>query len=149
LSTASAGLKIDSNIAGDGLTYTNGVISRDVIDLAQGSNDTTGTLPLDQGGTNAVSASAARATLAETSSSGANTSTPVLARVASKAVGNGVDVAHVITHNFGTRAVVVQVYDTSSYDTVIADVERTTADTVTVSFSVAPASNAFTVVITG
>lgn len=149
LSTTSSGLKIASGIAGDGLTYTNGVIARDVIDLAQGSNDTTGTLPLDQGGTNAVSASAARGTLAETSSSGANTSTPVLARVASKAVGNGVDVAHVITHNFGTKAVVVQVYDTSGFDTVIADVERTTNDTVTVTFSVAPASNAFTVVITG
>jgi hypothetical protein len=149
LVTTTNGLALSASVAGDGLTFTAGVLSRNAIDLAQGSDDTTGTLPIDQGGTGEASASAARTSLANTPTSGSNTSTPVLARVASKAVGNGVDVAHVITHNFGTRAVVVQVYDTSSYDTVIADVERTTADTVTVAFSVAPASNAFTVVITG
>jgi hypothetical protein len=43
----------------------------------------------------------------------------------------------------------VQVYDSSNYDTVIADVVRTTADSVTVSFSVAPSSSAYTVVVTG
>lgn len=149
LATTSDGLKIKSDIAGDGLTYTNGVISRNAIDLAQGSDDTTGTLPIDQGGTNAVSASDARNSLAETSSSGANTSTPTLARVANKVVGDGAATSFTVTHNFGTRAVLVQVYDSSSYDTVIADVVRTTTDSVTVSFSVAPSSNAFTVVVTG
>lgn len=149
LTTTSNGLALASGIAGDGLTFTAGVLSRNVIDLAQGSDDTTGTLPVDQGGTGEVSASAARNSLAETPSSGANTTTPTLARVASKAVGNGTDVSYTVTHNFGTRAVVVQVYDTANYDTVIADVERTTADSVTVSFSVAPTSNAYTVVVTG
>lgn len=149
LVTSSAGLALSGNLAGDGLTFTNGVLSRDAIDLAQGSNDTTGTLPIDQGGTGETSASAARGALAETPSAGSNTSTPTLARVAYKAVGNGTDVSHTVTHNFGTRAVVVQVYDSSNYDTVIADVERTTIDSVVVSFSVAPASNAYTVVVTG
>ena len=149
LTTTSNGLALASGIAGDGLTFTAGVLSRNVIDLGQGSDDTTGTLPIDQGGTGEVTASAARNSLAETSSSGANTTTPTLARVASKAVGNGTDVSYTVTHNFGTRAVVVQVYDTANYDTVIADVERTTADSVTVSFSVAPTSNAYTVVVTG
>lgn len=149
LTTTSNGLALASGIAGDGLTFTAGVLSRNVIDLGQGSDDTTGTLPIDQGGTGQVTASAARNALAETPSSGANTTTPTLARVASKAVGNGTDVSYTVTHNFGTRAVVVQVYDSSNYDTVIADVVRTTADSVTVSFSVAPASNAYTVVVTG
>ena len=149
LATTSSGLKIKSDIAGDGLTYTNGVISRDVIDLGDASNDTTGTLPIDQGGTNAVSASAARTSLAATPSGGSDTSTPTLARVASKAVGNEVATSFVITHNFNTKAVIVQVYDTAGFDTVIADVERTTVDTVTVSFSVAPTNNQYTVVITG
>ncbi len=149
LTTTSNGLALASGIAGDGLTFTAGVLSRNVIDLGQGSDDTTGTLPIDQGGTGQVTASAARNSLAETSSSGANTTTPTLARVASKAVGNGTDVSYTVTHNFGTRAVVVQVYDTANYDTVIADVERTTAESVTVSFSVAPTSNAYTVVVTG
>ena len=149
LSTASAGLKIASNIAGDGLTYTNGVISRDVIDLGDASNDTTGTLPIDQGGTNAVSASAARNSLASTPSGGSSTSTPTLARVASDAIGDGSSVSYVVTHNFNTKAVIVQVYDTAGFDTVIADVERTTVDTVTVTFSVAPTNNQYTVVVTG
>lgn len=149
LQTSSAGLALTGDLAGDGLTFTNGVLSRNAINLAQGSDDTTGTLPIDQGGTGQVSASAARGALAETPSSGANTSTPTLARVAYKAVGDGVNTSYTVTHNFNTRAVVVQVYDSSNYDTVIADVERTTADSVVVSFSVAPASNAYTVVITG
>lgn len=149
LVTSSAGLALTGDLAGDGLTFTAGVLSRNVIDLAQGSDDTTGTLPIDQGGTGQTSASAARDALALTSSSGANTSTPTLARVANKIIGDGVNSSYTVTHNFGTRAVVVQVYDSSNYDTVIADVERSTTDSVVVSFSVAPASNAYTVVITG
>ena len=149
LATTSSGLKIKSDIAGDGLTYTNGVISRDVIDLAQGSNDTTGTLPVDQGGTGAVTESDARTSLASTTSGGMDTSTPVLARVSSKAIGDGAATSYTITHNFNTRAVLVQVYDSSTYETVIADVSRTNVNAVTVAFSVAPGSNAYTVVVTG
>jgi hypothetical protein len=149
LTTTSNGLALSASVAGDGLTFTSGVISRNAIDLAQGSNDTTGTLPIDQGGTGETTASGARNSLAETPTSGSNTSTPTLARVAYKAVGNGVDTSFTVTHNFNSRAVLVQVYDSSAYDTVIADVERTSADAVVVQFSVAPASNAYTVVITG
>ena len=149
LETTSSGLKIKSDIAGTGITYTAGVLSRNVIDLGDASSDTTGTLPIDQGGTNAVSASAARTSLAATPSGGSNTSTPTLARVASDAIGDGSTVSYIVTHNFNTKAVVVQVYDTAGFDTVIADVERTTVDTVTVSFSVAPTNNQYTVVITG
>jgi len=146
LTTTSDGLALDSGIAGDGLTFTAGVLSRDIIDL---TDDVTGTLPIANGGTNATSASDARTSLAATSPTGADTSTPVLARVASKAIGDGANLSYTVTHNFSTRAVVVQVFDSSTYDTVIADVVRTTTDSVTVSFSVAPASGAFTVVITG
>jgi len=149
LTTTSNGLALSASIAGDGLTFTSGVISRDAIDLAQGSNDTTGTLPIDQGGTGETSASAARNSLASTSSSGANTSTPTLARIANRVIGDGANTSYTVTHNFNTRAVMVQVYDSSNYDTVIADVVRTTEDSVVVSFSVAPSSSAYTVVITG
>jgi len=45
--------------------------------------------------------------------------------------------------------VIVQVYTASTYDTVIADVVRTSTSTVTVDFSTAPASGAYVVVITG
>ena len=146
LAVTNDGLGLTSGIAGDGLTFTAGVLSRDIIDL---TDDVTGTLPIANGGTNATSAADARTSLAATSPTGADTSTPVLARVASKAIGDGATTSYTVTHNFGTRAVVVQVFDSSTYDTVIADVVRTTTDSVTVSFSVAPASGAFTVVITG
>ena len=149
LVTSSAGLALDGSIAGDGLTFTAGTLSRDTIDIGTGSDDITGTLPISSGGTGETTASGARTSLAETSSSGATTTTPVLARIASQVIGDGSATSYTITHNFGTRAVVVQVFDTSSYDTVIADVVRTTTDSVTVSFSVAPTSNEFTVVITG
>ena len=43
----------------------------------------------------------------------------------------------------------VQVYDSATYDTVITDVVRTDANTVTVAFSVAPTSSAYTVVVIG
>lgn len=140
------GLALDASIAGDGLTFTSGTLSVDAIDL---TSDVTGTLPIESGGTNATSASDARSTLAATSPSGANTSTPVLARIASRVVGDGASTSFTVTHNFGTRAVIVQVFDSSTFDTVIADVVRTTTDSVTVYFSSAPASGAFTVVVTG
>lgn len=64
-------------------------------------------------------------------------------------VGNGANTSFAILHNFNTRDVVVNVYDNSTYDTVEVDVVRTDADTVTVSFAVAPASNAYRVVVVG
>lgn len=151
LAKSNGGLRINSNIAGDGLTYTNGVLSRNVIDLAQGSDDTTGTLPVDQGGTGATTESTARTSLAADTPALGYTPivAPALARVTHQAVGNGSATSFAIVHNFNTRAVLVEVYDTNSYDTVIADVVRTDANTVTVSFSVAPSSGAYTVVITG
>jgi hypothetical protein len=140
-----------STTAGAGLTYTSGVLSSDAADLAAGavSGGVTGTLVIAQGGTNATTEAAARDNLAATSASGLTTSTPTLARVASDTIGDGSATAFVITHNLGTRDVVIQVYDAASYDTVIADVVRTSTDTATVTFSSAPASNAYVAVITG
>lgn len=149
LATTSSGIKIKSDIAGDGLTYTNGVLSRNVIDLGQGSDDTSGTLPVDQGGTGAITESAARTSLAFTSSVNLTTTAPVLARISSQVVGNNSNVSFALVHNLGTRSVNVQVFDSATFDTVIADVVRTDTNTVTVSFSVAPDNGAYTVVIAG
>ena len=52
-----------------------------------------------------------------------------------------------VTHNLGTRDVIVQLYDSSSYETVNADVVRTDTNTVTLSFAEAPSSNDITVLI--
>lgn len=66
----------------------------------------------------------------------------------SASIGDGVLTTIPVTHNLGTRDVIVQLFDMSSYDTVFADVIRTDANTVTVLFTVAPTTNGIRVLIT-
>lgn len=75
--------------------------------------------------------------------------TDSFARKASASVGNGVNTSFALAHNFGTRDVVVNVYDNATWETVEVDVVRTDTDTVTVSFATAPANNAYRVVVIG
>jgi hypothetical protein len=67
----------------------------------------------------------------------------------SASVGNGALTSIGVTHNLGTRDVVVNVYDNATYDTVEVDVVRTDTNTVTVSFATAPSTNAYRVVVIG
>ena len=64
-------------------------------------------------------------------------------------VGDGTLTQIPVTHNLGSRTVVVNVYDSATYDTVECDVVRTSTTVVTLGFTVAPASGAYTVVIVG
>ena len=68
---------------------------------------------------------------------------------ASANVGNGSNVSFAVTHSLNSRDVVVNVYDNSTHDTVEVDVVRTDVNTVTVSFSNAPTTNAYRVVVIG
>jgi len=43
-----------------------------------------------------------------------------------------------VTHNLGTKDVIVQLYDTVTFDTVYADVSRPTTNTITVTFAATP-----------
>ena len=52
-----------------------------------------------------------------------------------------------VDHYLGTRDVIVQLYDSSSYETVYADVIRTNNDTVTVEFAAAPDAGDVTILI--
>ena len=52
-----------------------------------------------------------------------------------------------VTHNLGTRAVMVQMFDTSSYETIYAQVTRTSTSAVRVDFNSAPASSDVTIMI--
>ena len=64
--------------------------------------------------------------------------------------GDGTTTAFTITHNFGTRAVAIQVYDATTYEDVVVDTTRTTANAITVSFANAPTSNeSYKVVVIG
>lgn len=62
-------------------------------------------------------------------------------------IGNGSSTSIAVTHGLGTRDVIVQLFDNANYDTVYADVVRTDTNTVTVTFAVAPSSNAYRVLV--
>jgi len=68
----------------------------------------------------------------------------------SAAFGDGAATQYDITHNFGTRDVVVEVYRTATpWDTVLCDVSRPDTNTVRLNFVTAPTSNQYTCVVTG
>jgi hypothetical protein len=72
-----------------------------------------------------------------------------ITRKYSATIGNGSLTQVPVTHNLGARDVTVQVYDSSTFDTVECDVVRTSLSVVTLGFTVAPAAGAYTVVIVG
>lgn len=57
--------------------------------------------------------------------------------------------SQVITHNLGTRSVVVSVHDATTFDEIDCDVQKTTTNTVTLGFAVAPAANSYVVTVIG
>ena len=88
------------------------------------------------GGTGASTAAAARTNLGATTK-------------VTGTIGDGSATAIAVTHSVGTDDVLVEVYDASSKETVICDVDRTSTNAVTLTFASAPASNAYKVVIIG
>jgi hypothetical protein len=63
-------------------------------------------------------------------------------------VGDGTNTSYTITHNLATRDVIVTLYDNvSPYAEVMADVEHSTTNTITLLFSVAPTTNKYRVVV--
>tara|TARA_Y100001947_G_scaffold144936_1_gene139095 strand:- start:397 stop:1533 length:1137 start_codon:yes stop_codon:yes gene_type:complete len=88
------------------------------------------------GGTGASTAAAARTNLGATTKFTAT-------------IGDGSATAIAVTHSLGTDDVVCEVYDASSKETVIANVDRTSTNAVTFTFASAPASSAYKVVIVG
>ena len=65
-------------------------------------------------------------------------------------IGDGSATSYTVTHNLCTRDVQVTIYDnTAPYAEVIADVQHTTTNTITLLFSVAPTSNQYRVVVQG
>lgn len=62
-------------------------------------------------------------------------------------IGNGSATNIGVTHNMGTRDVIVQLYDTTTYETIVCDIVRTDINFVTCSFKVAPGTNQYRVVI--
>lgn len=81
--------------------------------------------------------------------SGINIDTSVVARKFSANVGNGAATSIAVTHNLGTKDVAVSLREVSSDAGVITDWVATDVNTVTLTFAVAPASNAYRVTVAG
>lgn len=65
-------------------------------------------------------------------------------------VGDGSATSYTITHNLGTKDVIVSLFDNSSpYAEVTADVQHTSTSAITLVFSTAPTSNQYRVVVHG
>ena len=63
-------------------------------------------------------------------------------------VGDGTNTSYTITHNLATRDVIVSLFDNASpYAEVMADVEHSTTNTITLLFSVAPTTDKYRVVV--
>lgn len=162
--TAGAGLTKTGNTIDAVGTADRITVNADSIDIAstyvgQATITTLGTIAtgtwqatdvgIAYGGTNASTEADARANLAAGGTQGVGVSAPVLTRKVTATVGDNSATSFQIQHGFGTREVMIQVYDAATYDTVIADTIRTDTNNVTVQFSVAPTANAYQVVIIG
>lgn len=111
----------------------NADITNSTIDLTA---KVTGTLPLANGGTGGNSAANAKTALGFTT------------KYVDATIGGST--TQTVTHNLGTRAVTVQVFETGNlYAEVTTQVECTTTNTVTLTFAVAPAANQYTCVVIG
>ena len=86
--------------------------------------------------------------LAGTDTARAVTAAGLAARSYRAAIGDGSATAIAVTHSLGTRDVNVQMYDASSYETVMAQVVRNSTAAVTVTFNVAPANNDIIILVT-
>ncbi|MCX8559758.1 hypothetical protein OS122_02445 [Mycolicibacterium mucogenicum] len=80
---------------------------------------------------------------------GVGLDTTIAVRKYATTIGDGSTTAFTVTHGLGTRDVMVMVYNASTFEVVDADIVNSTTTTVTVTFAVAPASNAYRVVVFG
>lgn len=80
--------------------------------------------------------------------SGFQLDTTIAVRKYAANVGDGTATSYTVSHNLGTKDVIVSVYDNSSpYAEVICDVQHTSTSAITLLFSVAPTSNQYRVVV--
>jgi hypothetical protein len=80
--------------------------------------------------------------------SGFELDTTIAVRKYAANVGDGSATTYTVSHNLGTKDVIVSVYDNSSpYAELICDVQHTSTTAITLLFSVAPTSNQYRVVV--
>jgi hypothetical protein len=159
--TAGDGLSKTGNTLNVGGTTDRITVNADTVDIAstyagQNTITTLGTIAtgvwngtdiaVADGGTGASTAQAARVNLGAS----AELATAVLPQKLAFTIGDNSTTTFTVTHNMNTRDVVISVHEVGSpYDSVYADISHATANTVTLSFSTAPATNEYRVVVIG
>ena len=146
ISVSSDAIDIDSTYIGQNTITTLGTITTGT----WGSGATN--IAVSSGGTGGSTAATARANLGIATSAGTSTtSTPALARIAKQACAASAagTSTTAVTHLFNSTDVIVQIYEVSSGATVIGDVVRTNADTVTVTLLGTISAGDYTIVVTG
>ena len=89
-------------------------------------------------------------TISITSSNVSNFNTAVDGRITARefaGLNDSSGTSHTIEHSLGTRDVIVQIYDASTYETVYAKVVRTDTNTVTVTTSASISAEAIMVLV--
>jgi hypothetical protein len=100
-------------------------------------------------GGNAITAVAASGGGLTVVSGGIQIDTTVVARKFSQSIGDGSTNPLTVTHNLGTKDVVVSVRDSSTDAVVLADVVANGINTVQITFATAPGTNAYRVTVVG
>ncbi|WP_212748824.1 hypothetical protein [Nocardia cyriacigeorgica] len=98
---------------------------------------------------NSISVELAPSSGLSVSGAGLAVDTGVVVRKYAANIGNGSLTSIPVAHNLGTRDVTVQVYDNATFERVVPDIVHTDANTITAVFAVAPAANAYRVVVHG
>lgn len=62
-------------------------------------------------------------------------------------IGDGLALAYTVTHNLGTRDVVVSVFNNTTFNESLAVVQHTTVNTLTITFTLPPLLNQYRVVV--
>lgn len=133
--TAGAGLTLSGNQFNVG-TASSGriVVNADDIDLASGI----------------VTPGTYRSVTVDTYGRVTGGTNPTLIQRFTQVIGNGSATSFTLNHALGVQDVIVQIYRNGSpFDVVLADIELTDANNVTVRFAVAPSTNQFKVVVIG
>jgi hypothetical protein len=144
ISVSSDAIDIDSGYVGQNTITTLGTITTGVWNGTD--------VAVTDGGTGSSTAAGARTNLGIVTSAGTSTtSTPALARIAKQACAASAagTSSTAVTHLFNSTDVIVQIYEVSSGATVVGDVVRTNADTVTVTLLGTITAGDYTIVVTG